>query len=117
MFCPGSVSSFTHLRDRVCAVITWRCLNKPSLKGASLGFLYRVQGFVVPRLRFLSCAPDLSFALTPWFLVGNEGMRYPIYIYIYIYPLRDYIGYLIPSFPTKNQPVNGSLLFGSGMNS
>ena len=23
----------------------------------------------------------------------------------YMYPLRDCIGYLIPSFPTKNQPV------------
>ena len=25
-----------------------------------------------------------------------------IYIYVHIYPLTDYIGYLIPSFPTNN---------------
>ena len=30
-------------------------------------------------------------------------MRYPTSPYIYIYPLRDYIGYLIPSFPTDQQ--------------
>ena len=37
----------------------------------------------------------LAGKYTPWLLVGNEGMRY----------LRVYIGYLIPSFPTKSQGV------------
>ena len=42
-------------------------------------------------------APESSAelrAITGWFLVGNEGMRYPISPYIY--PLSDGIGYLIP---------------------
>ena len=37
---------------------------------------------------------DCCSCLAPWF------SRDP-----YIYPLRDSIGYLIPSFPTKNQPA------------
>ena len=31
---------------------------------------------------------------TRWFLVGDEGMRA---LYIYIFPLREYIRYVIPS--------------------
>ena len=52
---------------------------------------------------------------------GNSGPNYMytymyIYIYfffhtyIYVYRLRDSIGYLIPSFPTKNQPGEGGRL-------
>ena len=39
-------------------------------------------------------------------IVGNEGMRYPIsYIPLYI-PFKGYIvGHLIPSFPTNQQYV------------
>ena len=41
--------------------------------------------------------------MNPCFLVGNEGSAGP-----YIYPLKEIIlGYLIPSFPTKNQPDEG----------
>ena len=41
---------------------------------------------------------------------GNQGIRAP-----YI-PFRDYIGYLIPSFPTKNQSgySRGSVLLPIG---
>ena len=58
---------------------------------------------------------------THCWLVGNEGVRYPISPYIYplgimyppvLYPLRDYIGYLIPSFPTNQQGENASEVVG-----
>ena len=39
--------------------------------------------------------------LTYCWLVGNEGMRYPVSPNIY--PLRDYMGCLIPSSPTNQQ--------------
>ena len=49
---------------------------------------------MAPRL-----APNSSAPFFPWFLVGNEGMR-ALYN-----PLKGICRALIPSFPTKNQPV------------
>ena len=40
------------------------------------------------------------YALLGWFLVGNEGMR-ALYI-----PFKGLYRILLPSFPTKNQPVD-----------
>ena len=52
----------------------------------------------------VSLYPSLN--LPGWFLVGNEEMGYPMCPYIY--PLREYVGYLVPPFPTKKQ-VNRSV--------
>ena len=44
-------------------------------------------------------APGEAGARTaPWFLVGNEGIKAPKK------PFEGVCGYLIPPFPTKNQP-------------
>ena len=42
--------------------------------------------------------------------VGSQGIReLELHIYIYIYPLTDYIGHLSPAFPTYQQWVSGPL--------
>ena len=47
--------------------------------------------------------------LTCWFLVlvGNEGMRYPIYINIYIYIVHIYIYICIYTYIHINIPMKG----------
>ena len=45
---------------------------------------------------------------TGWFLVGNQGMS------ALHNPLKGIYGTLIPSFPTKNQPVSGGDFAGFG---
>ena len=56
------------------------------------------------RTGFLGAFVEKEYLL--W-LVGNEGLRYPISPYIY--PLRDSVGYLIPmEFPTPYTTLNDS---------
>ena len=85
MLCPG-------IRDRE--------KSKPGLRvwgqsiNSKLPKLFKREVIIVRTVQ----SQELMKQVTPWFLVGDEGMRAP-----YI-PFQGFHGVLIPSFPTIDQP-------------